>query len=271
MTLHDYDNQFDALGEKVPEERLVRKMLRSLPKKFDMKVTALEEAKDISEMKLDELVGSLQTFVATNERMDKKTKSIAFVSNAEEEDQQKTSEKPRSDEKAIQRKGVQCHECEGYGHIRTECATFLKKQKKGLTVSWSDDYSEGEAETVKFINALTGVCTSDTESCDEVLTYDELTESYKELCLKSEEVCRISEKQKETISKLQTERIVNLTKISEVSDKCEEGLRTIEEHKAIIVNLETDKLEKLAEVSKLNEEVTELNSHLENLKKHVVM
>ncbi|MCI73770.1 gag-pol polyprotein, partial [Trifolium medium] len=37
-------------------------MLRSLPKKFDMKVSAIEEAKDISDMKLDELVGSLQTY-----------------------------------------------------------------------------------------------------------------------------------------------------------------------------------------------------------------
>ncbi|MCI92143.1 gag-protease polyprotein, partial [Trifolium medium] len=41
-----------------------------------------------------------------------------------------------------------CHECEGYGHIRTECATYLKKQKKGLTVTWSDeDESEGEVES----------------------------------------------------------------------------------------------------------------------------
>ncbi|XP_045789080.1 uncharacterized protein LOC123884116 [Trifolium pratense] len=179
MTLLDYDNQFDALGEKVPEEKLVRKMLRSLPKKFNMKVTAIEEAKNITEMKLDELIGSLQTYeVATNERMDKKTKSIAFVSNAEEEDQQSDAEsensisdamvllgkqfnkvlkgmdkrprtsvpdtgrntnrnfrKPMSDEKTSLNKSVQCHECEGYEHIRTECATFLKKQKKGLTVS----------------------------------------------------------------------------------------------------------------------------------------
>ena len=36
-------------------------------------------------------------------------------------------------------KGVQCFECEGYGHIRTECATYLKRQKKGLAVSWSDE------------------------------------------------------------------------------------------------------------------------------------
>ena len=35
------------LGEKIPESKIVRKVLRSLPRKFDMKVTAIEEAQDI--------------------------------------------------------------------------------------------------------------------------------------------------------------------------------------------------------------------------------
>ncbi|PNX60032.1 gag-protease polyprotein, partial [Trifolium pratense] len=158
----------------------------------------------------------------------------------------------------------------GYGHIRTECATFLKKQKKGLTVSWSDEDSEEEADAANSIHALTSVCTSDTESCDEELTFDELAKSYRELCLKSEEVCRVSEKQKEIITKLQTERTVNLSKISEFGTKCEECLRTIEEQKATIISLEADKVKKLTQIAHLNEEVTELNSHLENLKKHVL-
>ncbi|MCI39812.1 gag-pol polyprotein, partial [Trifolium medium] len=92
-------------------------------------------------------------------------------------------------------------------------------QKKGLTVSWSDeDDSEGESEAAKHINVLTGVCTSDTESCDGDLTYEELADSYKELCLKSEEVCRTLEKQK-IISQLQAERYDNLSKISELNNE----------------------------------------------------
>lgn len=54
-------------------------------------------------------------------------------------DNQPSKEKmARSDEKNSQYKGVQCHQCEGYSHIRTECATFLEKQMKSLVVSWSD-------------------------------------------------------------------------------------------------------------------------------------
>jgi uncharacterized protein YjhX (UPF0386 family) len=65
----------------------------------------------------------------------------------------------RNEEKNSRYKGVQCHECEGYGHIRTECATFLKKQKKGMIVSSSDDegtYGDGESDAAKRVNAMTG-------------------------------------------------------------------------------------------------------------------
>src|SRR4051812_48669565 len=62
MNLLDIANTSGALGEKMSDEKLVRKILRSLPKRFDMKVTAIEEAQDISQMKVEELIGSLQTF-----------------------------------------------------------------------------------------------------------------------------------------------------------------------------------------------------------------
>jgi hypothetical protein len=59
MSILDIANSFDALGEKIPEDKLVKKILRSLPKRFDMKVTAIEEAQNIYTMKVDELIGSL--------------------------------------------------------------------------------------------------------------------------------------------------------------------------------------------------------------------
>ena len=50
------------LGEGIPKSRLVRKVLRPLPKRFDMNVAAIEEAHDITTLSLDELFGSLRTF-----------------------------------------------------------------------------------------------------------------------------------------------------------------------------------------------------------------
>ena len=70
----------ESLGEKISEEKLVRKILRSLPKRFDMKFTTIEEAQDISSLKVDELIGSLQNFeITVNNKTDKKGKGIAFT------------------------------------------------------------------------------------------------------------------------------------------------------------------------------------------------
>ena len=44
-----------------------------------MKVTAIEEAQDISSLKVDELIGSLQNFeITVNNKTDKKGKGIAL-------------------------------------------------------------------------------------------------------------------------------------------------------------------------------------------------
>ena len=50
------------LGEKTEDSKVVRKILRSLPESFRAKVTAIEESKDLDEIKVQELIGSLQTY-----------------------------------------------------------------------------------------------------------------------------------------------------------------------------------------------------------------
>ncbi|CAM8907116.1 unnamed protein product [Rhodiola kirilowii] len=58
----DLSNEAVALGKPIDEERMASKVLRLLPPRFAMKVTATEEMHDISKLKLDELMGSLRTY-----------------------------------------------------------------------------------------------------------------------------------------------------------------------------------------------------------------
>ncbi|GAU44433.1 hypothetical protein TSUD_100800 [Trifolium subterraneum] len=257
MTILDYANTFDAL--------------------------------ELDTIKLDDLVGSLQTYeMSANERSGSsgsKSKSIALVSNTDNEDHQgdldtgesisdamvllgkqfnkvmrrmdrKTKgnvpnirfdisksannfRRTKTDDKVGQSKGVQCHECESFGHIRTECGTFLKRHKKSMTATWSEeDESEEEAENeaARHVTALTGVVESDSDSIYDEVSYDELAGSFKSLCIRSEEVCEQLEAERRLVIQLKTER------------KCH-----------------------LAKIGALNDEVSQLNSQLEHLKKQVVM
>jgi hypothetical protein len=54
-------NQIRLTGEAIPDQRIVEKVLRSLPKKFEMVVTTILESKDLSNLSTDELMGSLLT------------------------------------------------------------------------------------------------------------------------------------------------------------------------------------------------------------------
>ena len=216
MNVLDIANSFDSLGEKLSYEKLVRKNLRSLRKRFDMKITTIEEAQDISIMQVDELIGSLQNLkLVVDNRTEKKGKGIAFTANTADEEahgdivddknllenlvllerqfnkilkqvnrrpkgngpnirfkidkQQSNAKKDKTDEKNNHYKGVQCHECEGYGHIRTQFATFLEKQKKGMIVSWSvdeDTDGDGESESAKYVTAMTERIVSESDSSD---------------------------------------------------------------------------------------------------------
>ena len=52
-------SQMRTYGEKILDETIVSKVLRSLTLKFDHDVAVIEEAKDLSILSIDELMGSL--------------------------------------------------------------------------------------------------------------------------------------------------------------------------------------------------------------------
>ena len=54
--------------------QIIRKVLRSLPKRFHAKITVIEESKDIDKIPLTKLVGNLQTYELGLTRIKKSSK-----------------------------------------------------------------------------------------------------------------------------------------------------------------------------------------------------
>ncbi|KAK5840320.1 hypothetical protein PVK06_009214 [Gossypium arboreum] len=83
VKLYDLTNHDFPLRSKYSNSKLIRKVLRSLPKRFITKVTTIDEANDIDAMNINELIEPLQTLEINMEKIKKgklkSKKNIAFA------------------------------------------------------------------------------------------------------------------------------------------------------------------------------------------------
>ena len=183
--LIDIVNLAFNLGETILEPKVVRKVLRFLPKRFHAKITAIKESKHIDSIPLTELVGNLQTYELGLIRIGKRSKSKSMALNAKSNETNESSydedsnmksyitrqfkkfmknanakgfDKDRKqsshsyfesqDKKKDAEDGGQYtipskpkyFECQGFGHMKQECQTYLKSvgKSKALATTLSD-------------------------------------------------------------------------------------------------------------------------------------
>jgi hypothetical protein len=186
--MSDLRNSMVSLGKPVSDVKLIRKILRSLPERFKIKVTTIEERKDLEEMEIEELLGSLQTYelslpsvkklkTITLKASKKKVKASSGDDSEEEEKvvamlaknfrrlmrddrfKKKFSEKmkkapkepePEEEEKKDPR-GPRCFECSGFGHIWADCGNLKKGKGKAYNVTLSDESEEEAPKSEKFL------------------------------------------------------------------------------------------------------------------------
>ena len=89
--LKDIVNLAFNLEETILEPKIVRKVFRSLPKRFHVKVTAIEESKDIDKIPLTEQVSNLQTYELRLTRIGKSGKSKSMALKAMSSDMDESS------------------------------------------------------------------------------------------------------------------------------------------------------------------------------------
>jgi uncharacterized protein YjaG (DUF416 family) len=78
--MSDLNNLMVSLGKSVSDVKLIQKILRSFLERLRIKVTTIEESKDLEDMKIEELVGSLQTYELFLPPV-KKVKTIALTAS----------------------------------------------------------------------------------------------------------------------------------------------------------------------------------------------
>ncbi|GAV65877.1 zf-CCHC domain-containing protein/UBN2 domain-containing protein, partial [Cephalotus follicularis] len=199
-------NSLKNLGKSYPNQELVRKILRCLPKSWTPKVTAIEEAKDLSTLPLEQLLGSLMTHETTmknHENLEvKKKKSIAFKASKEDSERKKNFKKNYpQDEESSKREEPTCYECNKPDHFKNECPNLNKKEqfkkkseyfkkKKAMVATWSDsDPSSSEEESDEEAAHIAYMAIEDKEENEVNFTFDELQNAYEKLYVEYENSC----------------------------------------------------------------------------------
>ncbi|GAB2288307.1 hypothetical protein Dimus_037988 [Dionaea muscipula] len=96
-------NPLDILGKTYSNEEKVRKLLRCLSKDWRPKVTVIEEAKDLIELTIEQLLGSLMAHEMNLKgdsimEEDRKKRTIAFKTSTSKEEKRSKDEKKEKEE-----------------------------------------------------------------------------------------------------------------------------------------------------------------------------
>ncbi|KAL5539862.1 hypothetical protein UlMin_046289 [Ulmus minor] len=192
--LIDITNRSCLLGEEYIESKIVRKILRSLPHRFQGKVIAIEESKNVDKIRLEELIGSLETFeMGLGEDKKEKVKNIAFKSenNFENNDAMDNEELvffTRKFKQFLNKNKFNKKISRPSDKMRNNkfSENIKKNQGKSMKATWSDDSdeeSEEEENEEENIQAFTAKLEEfEEESIEENGDYEEsLEHSYQEL------------------------------------------------------------------------------------------
>lgn len=134
----DLVNQIRGFGDVIEEVRVVKKILRSLPQKFDHVVTAIEEGRDVKRMTSEELLSSLLPHAERMSRFEKnKEEGVAFFMRSEKKQNEKfnksgdvskrhefarsTRDRKTEGNGETSKKKFQCYYSSKVGHIERKC------------------------------------------------------------------------------------------------------------------------------------------------------
>ena len=161
-------------------------------------------------------------------------------------------------------KGIQCHECEGFGHIQKECPNFLKKRKNGYNVTlFDEEEEESDSDQISnFVAFTASIPTHDLDSIsyiagfakkivsDDELSDDAMYDAYSVLHTKWVEESQVLDKQSALIQALTEDKTRLLQTIVDLKHEvsCLNGELDQMTKSVRMLNSGTDSLDKILKV-----------------------
>ncbi|CAJ2648355.1 unnamed protein product [Trifolium pratense] len=196
-------NELNSLGKKFSIHERVRKVLRCLPKSWRHIVTAITESKDLTEVILEDLIGSLKAhesilqedkpmknkMIALDSQIKERSKNKEAVEEdnkfLQEDDEEELAFLSRRIQKLMMRRNqikknfsprrngskpevdiskIQCYGCNQFGHYKNECPKQKNSPYKSMMATWDELDEVQEAEEEQEAN----VCLMTNANIEEV-------------------------------------------------------------------------------------------------------
>nr|XP_009626801.1 uncharacterized protein LOC104117450 [Nicotiana tomentosiformis] len=170
-----------AFGKTYSSGDQVRKILRSLPSIWKIKVVALE-SQDLNKLSYDELQGDLIAFEKTHLKKtnrEEKKKIIAFKAITEGPDDDIDDDPEALEEEIAMVSRNMNGLMRRYGHVQAECPKLKRKASKGFNNnkyfgSWSDEDSSKHEEIANMYFMI--IIENDTNKYSGCLTYEDISD-----------------------------------------------------------------------------------------------